>query len=49
MSENSPDEAPSFLSGLLSSLIPLAVAVGIAAVGFFFFYLFWFGTEWIFG
>ena len=49
MSENSPDEDPSFLSGFLGSLIPLAVAVGIAAVGFFFFYLFWFGTDWIFG
>ncbi len=49
MSETPADEDPSFLSVFLGSLIPLAVAVGIVAVGSFIFYLFWFGTEWIFG
>ena len=49
MSEDRPDEDPSFFSVFLGSLVPLAVAAGIAAVGFFLFYLFWFGTEWIFG
>ena len=49
MSEPPPDADPSFLSVFLGSLVPLAVAAGIAAVGFFLFYLFWFGTDWVFG
>lgn len=43
------EPTPAFLAVFLGSLIPLGVATGIAGVGFFFFYLFWFGTDWIFG
>ncbi len=49
---SAPEEEPSFLSTILGSAIPLVVAIGIAALSAFLFYMFWFGVggafDWIF-
>ena len=42
------DQEPSFFSALLGAFIPLAVAIGVVALGGFLIYLFWFGAGWIF-
>lgn len=44
-----PEEAPSFLATILNSAIPLIVAIGIAVVSAFLFYMFWFGIGAAFG
>ena len=41
-------QEPSFVSVLLGALVPLGIAVGVAALGGFLIYLFWFGAGWIF-
>lgn len=46
--EKIPKPEPTFFRILLDSIIPLAIAVLVAAVGGFLIYLFWFGTDWIF-
>jgi hypothetical protein len=38
---------PTFLEGLIGSVIPLAIAIAVASIGGFLVYLFWFGTDWI--
>ncbi len=48
MPEASTPVEPTFIAMLLGSLIPIAVAIAIAALGGFLIYLFWFGTDWIF-
>ena len=40
-----PLKQPTFLGGLIGSAIPLALAVVVAAIAAFLFYLFWFGFE----
>ena len=34
--------------GIFGALVPLALAIGVAAIGGFLVYLFWFGAGWIF-
>jgi hypothetical protein len=36
---------PTFLGGLIGSIIPLAAALIVAAICGFFVWLFWFGTD----
>ena len=48
MAEASTPVERTFIAMLLGSLIPIAVAITIAALGGFLIYLFWFGTDWIF-
>jgi hypothetical protein len=40
-----PLKQPTFLEGMIGSLIPLAAAVAIASIAGFLVYLFWFGFE----
>ena len=40
-----PLKQPTFFGGLIRSAIPLALAIIIAAIAGFLFYLFWFGFE----
>ena len=43
--EKGPPKQPTFLEGLIRSVIPLAAAVIIAAIAGLLMYLFWFGFE----
>jgi hypothetical protein len=38
---------PTFLQGLLGSVIPLAVAIAVVLIATALVYTFWFGIEWI--
>jgi hypothetical protein len=40
-----PLKQPTFLQGLIGSAIPLGLAIIVAAIAGFLFYLFWFGFE----
>jgi hypothetical protein len=43
-----PPRKPTFVEGLIGSVIPLAVAIAVISIGGFLVYLFWFGADWIF-
>ena len=38
---------PTFVEGVIGSVIPIAAAIVIASIGGFLLYLFWFGTDWL--
>lgn len=42
-----PQKEPTFLEGLLGSMIPIALAIIVVSIGGFLAYIFWFGTDWI--
>jgi hypothetical protein len=43
--QKKPLKKPTFLEGLLGSVIPLAAAIAIASIAGLLVYLFWFGFE----